>query len=113
MYVCLFSVGVWCARAQTDQTTTLCVQEVEIYLERWEVLGALVDVGGKERIFLLPTNINIAKHTSNILYKHPWIASAWLVSVVVWSVCVRARTPHTHTDHHHLLLDLNSLFKYK
>ena len=33
------------ARAkQTDQTTTLCVQEVEIYLERWEVLGALVDV---------------------------------------------------------------------
>ena len=31
------------ARA-TDQTTTLCVQEVEIYLERWEVLGALVDV---------------------------------------------------------------------
>jgi len=34
------------ARA-TDQTTTLCVQEVEIYLERWEVLGALVvvDVG--------------------------------------------------------------------
>ena len=32
---------------QTDQTTTLCVQEVEIYLERWEVLGALVvvDVG--------------------------------------------------------------------
>ena len=28
----------------TDQTTTLCVQEVEIYLERWEVLGALVDV---------------------------------------------------------------------
>ena len=29
---------------QTDQTTTLCVQEVEIYLERWEVLGALVDV---------------------------------------------------------------------
>ena len=43
----LVSVGV--ARAtpvnkQTDQTTTLCVQEVEIYLERWEVLGALVDV---------------------------------------------------------------------
>ena len=34
----------WCLRAQTDQTTTLCVQEVEIYLERWEVLGALVDV---------------------------------------------------------------------
>ena len=33
-----------CWRAQTDQTTTLCVQEVEIYLERWEVLGALVDV---------------------------------------------------------------------
>ena len=33
-----------CARKQTDQTTTLCVQEVEIYLERWEVLGALVDV---------------------------------------------------------------------
>ena len=36
-----------CLRArnkQTDQTTTLCVQEVEIYLERWEVLGALVDV---------------------------------------------------------------------
>jgi hypothetical protein len=38
-----------CVRArhtnkQTDQTTTLCVQEVEIYLERWEVLGALVDV---------------------------------------------------------------------
>ena len=37
------------ARAQTpntisDQTTTLCVQEVEIYLERWEVLGALVVV---------------------------------------------------------------------
>ena len=29
---------------KTDQTTTLCVQEVEIYLERWEVLGALVDV---------------------------------------------------------------------
>ena len=29
---------------QTDQTTTLCVQEVEIYLERWEVLGALVVV---------------------------------------------------------------------
>ena len=37
-------VGVCCAREQTDQTTTLCVQEVEIYLERWEVLGALVDV---------------------------------------------------------------------
>ena len=32
------------AHKQTDQTTTLCVQEVEIYLERWEVLGALVDV---------------------------------------------------------------------
>ena len=31
------------ATKQTDQTTTLCVQEVEIYLERWEVLGALVD----------------------------------------------------------------------
>ena len=30
--------------ARADQTTTLCVQEVEIYLERWEVLGALVDV---------------------------------------------------------------------
>ena len=30
------------AHKQTDQTTTLCVQEVEIYLERWEVLGALV-----------------------------------------------------------------------
>ena len=42
MFVC-----VWWLRAhtkQTDQTTTLCVQEVEIYLERWEVLGALVDV---------------------------------------------------------------------
>ena len=45
----------WCvwfrarANKQTDQTTTLCVQEVEIYLERWEVLGALVDVSvGKE-----------------------------------------------------------------
>ena len=39
-------VGVFSVRAreQTDQTTTLCVQEVEIYLERWEVLGALVDV---------------------------------------------------------------------
>ena len=36
------SVNVARAR-QTDQTTTLCVQEVEIYLERWEVLGALVD----------------------------------------------------------------------
>ena len=37
------------ANKQTDQTTTLCVQEVEIYLERWEVLGALVDVSvGKE-----------------------------------------------------------------
>ena len=41
--------GGMCVRAhylhkQTDQTTTLCVQEVEIYLERWEVLGALVDV---------------------------------------------------------------------
>ena len=33
---------------QTDQTTTLCVQEVEIYLERWEVLGALVDVCARE-----------------------------------------------------------------
>ena len=46
------SVNGECLRArtqteQTDQTTTLCVQEVEIYLERWEVLGALVvvDVG--------------------------------------------------------------------
>ena len=48
------SVGVGVARAYSypytpnqtrpDQTTTLCVQEVEIYLERWEVLGALVDV---------------------------------------------------------------------
>ena len=39
------SVKCKCARnKQTDQTTTLCVQEVEIYLERWEVLGALVDV---------------------------------------------------------------------
>ena len=42
---------IWCSARthikQTDQTTTLCVQEVEIYLERWEVLGALVvvDVG--------------------------------------------------------------------
>jgi hypothetical protein len=51
IYVCLFVVSLF-ARAikqtkQTDQTTTLCVQEVEIYLERWEVLGALVvvDVG--------------------------------------------------------------------
>ena len=43
LFMLMFSVGV--ARAkQTDQTTTLCVQEVEIYLERWEVLGALVDV---------------------------------------------------------------------
>ena len=43
----LFVVFVVRARQQTqqtDQTTTLCVQEVEIYLERWEVLGALVDV---------------------------------------------------------------------
>ena len=44
----MFMFMVVCARAyinkQTDQTTTLCVQEVEIYLERWEVLGALVDV---------------------------------------------------------------------
>ena len=57
-----------CARAhkhnkQTDQTTTLCVQEVEIYLERWEVLGALVDVSvGRRKVtfsFLLSyTNIN-------------------------------------------------------
>ena len=39
----MYPVGVY-AREQTDQTTTLCVQEVEIYLERWEVLGALVDV---------------------------------------------------------------------
>ncbi len=48
---------------QTDQTTTLCVQEVEIYLERWEVLGALVDVSvGRRKVtfsFLLSyTNIN-------------------------------------------------------
>ena len=61
--------GVARINKQTDQTTTLCVQEVEIYLERWEVLGALVDV------------------------------------------CARAT--QTDTDHHHLLLDLNSLFKYK
>ena len=52
-----------CSRAQTDQTTTLCVQEVEIYLERWEVLGALVDVSvGRRKVtfsFLLSyTNIN-------------------------------------------------------
>ena len=47
------------ARAQTDQTTTLCVQEVEIYLERWEVLGALVVVSvGKRRRFFSYTNIN-------------------------------------------------------
>ena len=39
------SGGCWVMSArETDQTTTLCVQEVEIYLERWEVLGALVDV---------------------------------------------------------------------
>ena len=54
---------------QTDQTTTLCVQEVEIYLERWEVLGALVDVSvGRRKVtfsFLLSyTNINKgAQHT--------------------------------------------------
>ena len=42
-YGSLFLIGVF-MRAQTDQTTTLCVQEVEIYLERWEVLGALVGV---------------------------------------------------------------------
>ena len=51
------------ANKQTDQTTTLCVQEVEIYLERWEVLGALVDVSvGRRKVtfsFLLSyTNIN-------------------------------------------------------
>ena len=51
------------ATKQTDQTTTLCVQEVEIYLERWEVLGALVDVSvGRRKVtfsFLLSyTNIN-------------------------------------------------------
>ena len=51
------------AHKQTDQTTTLCVQEVEIYLERWEVLGALVDVSvGRRKVtfsFLLSyTNIN-------------------------------------------------------
>lgn len=59
-------VGVCLSRArltQTDQTTTLCVQEVEIYLERWEVLGALVDVSvGRRKVtfsFLLSyTNIN-------------------------------------------------------
>ena len=45
MFMVSVSVRVQCLRArQTDQTTTLCVQEVEIYLERWEVLGALVDV---------------------------------------------------------------------
>ena len=45
VFMCLCSVVYGEARAQqTDQTTTLCVQEVEIYLERWEVLGALVDV---------------------------------------------------------------------
>merc|ERR1712196_141542 len=40
-------VSVNVSARETDQTTTLCVQEVEIYLERWEVLGALVvvDVG--------------------------------------------------------------------
>ena len=40
MLVCF---GARATHKQTDQTTTLCVQEVEIYLERWEVLGALVD----------------------------------------------------------------------
>ena len=61
MLTCTLSVctGVF-ARAQT---TTLCVQEVEIYLERWEVLGALVDVSvGRRKVtfsFLLSyTNIN-------------------------------------------------------
>ena len=62
MAVCFLLVCL-CARAQTDQTTTLCVQEVEIYLERWEVLGALVDVSvGRRKVtfsFLLSyTNIN-------------------------------------------------------
>ena len=38
------SVGGRCVLFARAQTTTLCVQEVEIYLERWEVLGALVDV---------------------------------------------------------------------
>ena len=42
-YMCK-CVSVRARQTQTDQTTTLCVQEVEIYLERWEVLGALVDV---------------------------------------------------------------------
>ena len=49
MFVCLISyvskvIKQTTKTKQTDQTTTLCVQEVEIYLERWEVLGALVDV---------------------------------------------------------------------
>ena len=54
MFICL------CARAhKTDQTTTLCVQEVEIYLERWEVLGALVDVSvGKRR-----ATFSLSQHT--------------------------------------------------
>ena len=45
MKVCMCVSWLYVSRArQTDQTTTLCVQEVEIYLERWEVLGALVVV---------------------------------------------------------------------
>ena len=59
----LRGTGVRARDKQTDQTTTLCVQEVEIYLERWEVLGALVDVSvGRRKVtfsFLLSyTNIN-------------------------------------------------------
>ena len=46
-----------CAR-ETDQTTTLCVQEVEIYLERWEVLGALVDVSARTHHLHLPKLTN-------------------------------------------------------
>ena len=45
------------ARTQTDQSTTLCVQVVEIYLERWEVLGALVVVCARALTLVLTTGL--------------------------------------------------------
>ena len=89
-------VGVCLCRArankQTDQTTTLCVQEVEIYLERWEVLGALVDVCVERRA--RPT------HTLNTYLRklESWDQYGGMCVLVFVS---RATNTHTYTNREH------------
>merc|ERR1712216_683515 len=88
---------------QTDQTTTLCVQEVEIYLERWEVLGALVDVsraryshkhtGPSYKPYCMPS-LTVALLLLDWL--HDGVYAGRCCCVFMFVLRARINTPHHH-----------------